>query len=82
MLCGSGLARDASGAVYRLNRVDPIASKPAPTGLMVFTSSGYARAHCGRGLACDGIKPLHPDRGACARPVQQGAAVRSVVFRS
>ena len=29
--CGSGLARDASDAVYQLHHVDPIASKPAPT---------------------------------------------------
>ena len=31
LLCGSGLARDASGAVFELNRADAIASKPAPT---------------------------------------------------
>jgi hypothetical protein len=31
LLCGSGLARDASGAVFELNRADAIASEPAPT---------------------------------------------------
>ena len=30
-LCGSGLTRDAGGAVCQVNRGDPIASKPAPT---------------------------------------------------
>ena len=29
--CGSWLACDASDAIYRLNPVDAIASKPAPT---------------------------------------------------
>ena len=28
---GDGLARDASAAVFQLNRVDSIAGKPAPT---------------------------------------------------
>ena len=31
LLCGSGLARDASGAVFQLNRVDAIAGKLACT---------------------------------------------------
>ncbi|PRX00465.1 hypothetical protein C7A07_01275 [Pseudomonas fragi] len=30
--CGSGLARDTGAAVCQDSRVDPIASKPAPTG--------------------------------------------------
>ncbi|PRW96994.1 hypothetical protein C7A07_18995 [Pseudomonas fragi] len=34
--CGSGLARDASDAVFELNRVEAIAGKPAPTGSALF----------------------------------------------
>ena len=30
-ICGSGLAHDAGSAVFQSNRVDAIASKPAPT---------------------------------------------------
>ena len=34
--CGSGLARDSGDTVCQENRVDTIASKPAPTGLLHF----------------------------------------------
>ena len=39
--CGSWLACDASDAIYRLNPVDAIASKPAPT-IMRLTRSALA----------------------------------------
>ena len=39
--CGSWLACDASDAVFELNRVDAIASKPAPT-IMRLTRSALA----------------------------------------
>ncbi len=39
--CGNWLACDASDAVFELNRVDAIASKPAPT-IMRLTRSALA----------------------------------------
>ena len=39
--CGTWLACDASDAVFELNRVDAIASKPAPT-IMRLTRSALA----------------------------------------
>ena len=41
--CGSGLARDAGGAVWQANRGDAIAGKPAPAGFTAPTESGPYR---------------------------------------
>jgi hypothetical protein len=53
-LCGNGLARDADGAVFALNRVDAIAGKPAPTGQKQATTTKTA------GKTACGYAPLAP----------------------
>ena len=57
--CGSWLACDASDAVFELNRVDAIASKPAPTIKGVNRSFGEHHNNA--------IHPISADRRADRR---------------
>ena len=55
--CGSGLARDSGGAVLQGNRVDAIASKPAPTdGITPLSERKTPVAFWATGVLCVGLK--------------------------
>jgi hypothetical protein len=41
--CGSGLARDAGGAICLIHRSDTIAGKPAPTKELFLSAKAFLR---------------------------------------
>src|SRR5450830_836352 len=69
---GRGLARDAGHAVRQANRADPIASKPAPTGIAVFLGESSQ--------ACPRLQS--GSHGFIDQPVQRWATVAGHFHRA